>query len=369
MTDADDFLAAIIDRPDDDLPRLVFADFLEESGDGERAEFIRVQCELARLPAGHPDRPALAARGEELLKANRPRWVVPVSRMAQQFRRGFVEVVRTTADLLLVAAARLFRATPVRELRLQTADQHTAALARLPGLDRVEALDLSNHGFGTWPLLAPLLERAPLPSMRRLTLRNNQIWPEAVRALAGTPVTGRLEALNLSGNPLSDVGLEHLATGPAFAGLTELIARGDEQDFSDCVHAAGASALARSATLTKLRRLDLRGQYIGDAGLIDLVRSPNTAGLAEFDLADNEIGSLGSQAVEALVESPHLRSMEWVSLARNRIDRLAAEALASWPRLRDGVRVDLRKCEIDRAGLDAILRGPFAAQFVLDPPE
>src|SRR5689334_19357683 len=163
MTDADDFLAAIIDRPDDDLPRLVFADFLEESGDADRAEFIRVQCELARLPAGHPDRPALAAREEELLRANRPRWVVPASRLAQQFRRGFVEVVRTTADRLLAVAGRLFRTTPVRELRLQDADQHTAALARLPGLARVEALDLSNHGFGTWPLLAPLLERAPLP--------------------------------------------------------------------------------------------------------------------------------------------------------------------------------------------------------------
>lgn len=37
------FLRAIIDRPDDDLPRLVFADWLDEHGDGERAEFIRLQ--------------------------------------------------------------------------------------------------------------------------------------------------------------------------------------------------------------------------------------------------------------------------------------------------------------------------------------
>jgi uncharacterized protein (TIGR02996 family) len=49
MTDHDTFLRAIIAEPDDDLPRLIFADFLDERGEGERAEFIRVQCELATL--------------------------------------------------------------------------------------------------------------------------------------------------------------------------------------------------------------------------------------------------------------------------------------------------------------------------------
>jgi uncharacterized protein (TIGR02996 family) len=44
------FLAAIIERPDDDVPRLVFADWLDEHGQPERAEFIRVQVELAALP-------------------------------------------------------------------------------------------------------------------------------------------------------------------------------------------------------------------------------------------------------------------------------------------------------------------------------
>jgi uncharacterized protein (TIGR02996 family) len=366
MTDADDFLAAIIARPDDDLPRLVFADFLEESGDTERAEFIRVQCELARLPAGHPDRPALAAREEELLDAYKPRWIVPDLRGAQRFRRGFVEVVRTTAEWLVAAAGRLFARTPVRELRVQGADRYAEPLARLAGLARVEALDLTNNGFRT---VERLLNEAPLGSLRRLAVRNGQLWPERVQAIARSPAAARLGRLDLSGNPISDAGAAVLASDPAFAGLTALAARSDQMHYPDRVHAAGADALARSATLTRLRSLDLRGQCVGDAGLIDLVRSPNAAGLVELDLADNEIGSLGATAVEALVESPHLGRLEWVGLARNRIDRLAAEALANWPRLRDGVRVDLRKCELDPAGLAAILDSPFAAQFTLDPPE
>lgn len=41
-------LAAILATPDDDVPRLVFADWIEERGDPNWAEFIRVQCALAR---------------------------------------------------------------------------------------------------------------------------------------------------------------------------------------------------------------------------------------------------------------------------------------------------------------------------------
>lgn len=55
-----DFLAAIAENPQDDTPRLIFADWLEECGNQpERAEFIRVQCELARMPARTIHRPKL----------------------------------------------------------------------------------------------------------------------------------------------------------------------------------------------------------------------------------------------------------------------------------------------------------------------
>ncbi len=40
-------MRAIVEQPDDDLPRLVAADWLEEHNQRERAEFIRVQVELA----------------------------------------------------------------------------------------------------------------------------------------------------------------------------------------------------------------------------------------------------------------------------------------------------------------------------------
>lgn len=48
MSERQAFLEAICREPAEDVHRLVFADWLDEHGEPERAEFIRVQCELAR---------------------------------------------------------------------------------------------------------------------------------------------------------------------------------------------------------------------------------------------------------------------------------------------------------------------------------
>jgi uncharacterized protein (TIGR02996 family) len=54
MGDQDALLAAVCDRPDDDTPRLVLADWLDDHGQPERAAFVRAQVELARTPAWEP---------------------------------------------------------------------------------------------------------------------------------------------------------------------------------------------------------------------------------------------------------------------------------------------------------------------------
>src|SRR5207302_583356 len=51
------FLEAVTDAHGDDVPRLVYADWLEERGAPEqtaRADFIRLQCRLATLPPQDP---------------------------------------------------------------------------------------------------------------------------------------------------------------------------------------------------------------------------------------------------------------------------------------------------------------------------
>lgn len=49
MTDLDALLAAIADRPDDDTPQLVYADWCDDHDEPARAELIRVMCRRTRL--------------------------------------------------------------------------------------------------------------------------------------------------------------------------------------------------------------------------------------------------------------------------------------------------------------------------------
>ena len=68
------FLQSIIENPDDDTPRLIFADWLEEQGRGLRAEFIRFQRERARLPPDHLRGAELLHREQQLSPGNLKQW-------------------------------------------------------------------------------------------------------------------------------------------------------------------------------------------------------------------------------------------------------------------------------------------------------
>ena len=48
MSDLDALLRAVLDRPDDDTPRLVYADALDDLGFADRAAFVRQHVEAAR---------------------------------------------------------------------------------------------------------------------------------------------------------------------------------------------------------------------------------------------------------------------------------------------------------------------------------
>src|SRR5213078_614891 len=95
------FRQAIIDNPDDDAHRLIFADWLEERGD-PRAEFIRVQCELARLPKEAERRWGLEGQELTLLNTQEKKWRAADLGAANvtvrgEFRRGLVETVAMSA--------------------------------------------------------------------------------------------------------------------------------------------------------------------------------------------------------------------------------------------------------------------------------
>jgi uncharacterized protein (TIGR02996 family) len=81
MPESEAFLKAICANPDDDGPRLIFTDWLEDNGDPERAEFIRVQCALEKLTENDPRYFTLWACEERLLNAHWPEWIVPICKV------------------------------------------------------------------------------------------------------------------------------------------------------------------------------------------------------------------------------------------------------------------------------------------------
>jgi uncharacterized protein (TIGR02996 family) len=229
------FLADIVEHPEDDAPRLVYADWLDEHGRPERAEFIRAQVELARAGEDDPGRDRLVERERQLLDAHGTAWRAELPGWARKgcvFRRGFVEQVTATVAQFVKQAHLLWRQTPAFHVRLKRAFGHADALAASPHLARVTALDLGADRY------------------------RNLIGDEGVRALASSPHLARLTALDLAFNGVTAAGARALAQSPYLTRLTTLKLSG-HHDYSSYnrVGSEGARALAASPHLARLSAL------------------------------------------------------------------------------------------------------------------
>jgi uncharacterized protein (TIGR02996 family) len=166
------FLRAILAHPTDDGPRLVAADWWDEQGAAARAEFVRVQCELARLePAARKPRgqrkygKRIRALNRRELKLYRGGWdaeVIPSAWVtaneiypASVYRRGFVEEVICPAADFLAHADAILAACPLRRVRLTTWPECWVA----PEDGREPA---GNYKFGLGPAGAGGMSSIPL---------------------------------------------------------------------------------------------------------------------------------------------------------------------------------------------------------------
>lgn len=373
MTQRDALHAAVLAEPAADLPRLVFADWCDDHDEPDRAEFIRIQLELSRLTADDPLRGALKDREKELLDDGHDRWKVPGIRGVQGFARGFVESWDGTAEWLLAAAARLFELAPVRSVRIRNTDQYVGRLTQLRGFAQVEELDLSGNTLAAGNKLGRLLNETPLGRLRTLRVGNNRLFADAVPQIAESPVATQLSTLDLSGNPLSDDGMETLAMTARLNGLQSLVLRNNEQGCEDSIHATGAEMLARSRAFPHLEQLDLTGHRVGEVGLYALIGSPIVANLQELRLARNDIGEADDQWAWRLIRAPLTPSLRWLDLSglRNQINPSAAEQLAGWSRLGAGLTLDLRGCRMNSEAHAILAASPYQQTLLLDtqPPE
>ena len=240
LDDREAFLRGIFADPENDLPRLVFADWLDERGESAWAELIRLQCEF-QFPADRPRRvwDELFARERELTAA-----VPQFARIGEDGvpypERGFPDtgVIACTADQLSDPAE--FRRMAVREhpewygcgrlkvtRGLVVGGKPIQTILTSPVTERVTELDLSgaqeevvtidadiDEMFGvlrdyhlrpvvTVQAVQALVDAREARRLTALDLRNNDLDNDAARAIVHSPNLIRVKSLQLfDGNQL-----------------------------------------------------------------------------------------------------------------------------------------------------------------------
>ncbi|HVK12776.1 MAG TPA: TIGR02996 domain-containing protein [Gemmataceae bacterium] len=323
-------MAAILDAPDDDAPRLVYADWLDEQGDGDRAEFIRLDVRLARTPRSDPGWSGLDRRVAELRQPNFQEWIGRLPQFPgvhwEAFTRGFVSVVKfETPDAYFEYAPDVFTAAPIREVRLHNFYWREASrLADSRSLRRAHVLDLNDGNYIANKGAEALFRSEHLANLSELLIGKNLLGSAGVRAVAEAPYMRGLTRLRVEKNDVYDDGVRFLAESERLTRLRIL-------DVSRTrAGVGGVEALARSRGVRRLLYLDLSGNRITDDAVRVLAASENMTELRTLYLSWNSITDDG---VVALAESPQLSRLQNVYLTNNLISDRGAEALARSPYL------------------------------------
>lgn len=388
------FLPEILARYHDDVPRLILADYLDESPNPAcqaRAELIRVQCTLARLAERHPRCDELLELQQEILAEHQETWAKPLLDLVSgiEFRRGLLDVVSMEAKTFITHGDKLFERAAIRRVKLIDAASVLNRLVNSPHLMQVRELDLCGNDLGNGGV--NLLLRSPyLGEVRSLDLSFNDICDGGVRLLAGTRSLPKLRDLILSDNGrISGDGVRTLAQSPFSAGLRSMDV--SNNDIND----VGIHALTTSQYLSELHTLQIDNNHIGDAGVMELIGSPllqrmlkqskkldlrrnaitpvggkilaeatSMTGVADLDLSGNYLGDVG---VGHLAESSHLTQLHTLGLGQNRISDIGAKTLAGstlMPQLR---HIDLASNRLTEDGIESLYhsRGDWRTTFEL----
>jgi uncharacterized protein (TIGR02996 family) len=278
MTDADALLAAIAAHPDEDTPRLVYADWLEEHDRPIRAEFIRLQCEIARketLPRAILNRYVdLFKRNQELIDSHRAELLGPLASLPNdtkiEFRRGFVSEIELPVGHFLTHAATIALLKPLPRVGAKSVSSRLSDFVNCPHLECISRISAYSAEFASFP---------------------GVIWPQedALREAIGRLT--HLEVLDLEGCGLSNQRsvLDFDFSLPALIDLNLSL-----NEIGD----AGVARLLRTNLPRQLKRLVLGGNPIDDEGAIELAgRWPVENELEHLNMKFTNIGPVGQQVL------------------------------------------------------------------------
>jgi uncharacterized protein (TIGR02996 family) len=217
---------AILEEPWEDAHRLVYADWLDENGQPERGQFIRVQIARARLPANDLQEKKLLRQEKILAQGRKSTWKAELPRFKGvtwgDFERGFIGAVRFRSAYRFRQFAReVVTRAPIEVVRLASAGSLTA-LSKSPALARIRTLYLDFLEINDRSNIGELTRSPHLGRLTLLSLRSSRVGTGDVRALAQAKTFPRLAELDLSGNSLEDACVRWLVNSPTLAELRRL---------------------------------------------------------------------------------------------------------------------------------------------------
>lgn len=371
MSDEKALLASIWEQPHEDTPRLVYADWVQENGQPERAEFIRLQCALARMDTDDPERAKLEKRERHLWTTHGRafRRGLPDRLRSCEFHRGFVapkftgltgNLSRLTGHKLLNLYLDLFPAAPLWDLTVSPitppelatvfADERFARVGSLrlhtpaafvsfvasPHARNLSRLHWSYAG-ATADGVRQLCESGTVPHLSDLALDSSKIGDEGLAHITGSPIAGRLKALSLSSCGLGPDGVRAMAAS-RFAALEKLSLGYDA--YSQPEKGDAMVAALTTGTFPRLRYLRLFSLGLTNAAAFALAAWPGAMTLRHLQLHGDV--TLRVEGVRAMAASPYLRDLEVIDLfpwavQRDEMTRILTDWLGSAGRMPDFV--------------------------------
>ncbi len=382
------FVRCLRDDPDDDLTRLVFADWLDEHDRPFRAALLRADIQGAPQPKAsetarqveHWLRGLPTLPGVEWVGISRGSARARVTGLAalHELARStpldhFVSLVLSTDDLGDTGFAEAVRRDDLRctdELTISGRQPLPPALldwvcsggARLAGLRL--SLPVTDDD-----LLHRLAAAPALGGLRHLEINGGAVTGHGLVGLLRSTTLNRLHSIALRHLPLQPRS-DEVKEAPVLGKLTAFTIEG--ADLGADVVAAGE--LVRQ--LSAVRSLRLSGSRLPGAAVAVLAQETDGAALTDLDLSHNPIGDRGTAS---LAGSRRARELRQLDLRCTGTGDHGARCLAGSDHLEHLERLDLGGCEIREDGFLALVRSPLAARLrwlslvqnpvSVDPPE
>ncbi len=300
------FIEALRERPDDQTLRLVYADWLEETGNS-RGELIRLQCELDGMPLGNPLRNLLHLAIRDLCLARQADWLAPLRRRVlgwqkARFQFGLVEnVAMSPMAFLRHAQAGLFEEMPhLVGVRLEGRAKRIEKALASPHVGRLKSLGLCvREADDARPLVQYLASQATLRNLTSLNLAHCRAGDAAIAALLASANFPKLRRLNLQNNALTANIAGPLAQSPWLPEL-EMLALGSQlrRSAPNRLGDVGMRVFTETAPPLKLRWLDISANDLSDSSAWDLSKSVCLDQIECLYLGGNTFGTAARTALE-----------------------------------------------------------------------